>query len=101
VSEPPSEVPADLGDEIGGPGRTYYDDVFKDNIMEALLEACARIWTVEDRLHVLEKVLEDKGLDVSQEIERHTPDAAERAARAEARKEFVNAVLRGFVRRPQ
>ncbi|MEL7030403.1 MAG: hypothetical protein AAGL49_14615 [Pseudomonadota bacterium] len=100
MSESAEEAPISLGDEIGGPGRVYFDDPFKDNIMDALLEACARIWTVEDRMMVLERVLEAKGLDVSAEIERHKPDEAERQVRAAARKEFVDAVLASFIRRP-
>ena len=68
-----------IGHEISGPGRTYFDDVVIDNIMDALLELSASVWTYRDRLFILEKVLEKQGTDVSQLIESYQPSAEENA----------------------
>lgn len=93
-------IPADLGEEIGGKGRVYFDDVVIDNMMDALLELSAAVWTHHDRVLVLEKVLEKNGISVSDAIEAHLPDADEIAARAEAREAFVDQVFGAFLRRP-
>ena len=93
-------VPAQLGEEIGGPGKAYFDNVVLDNILDALLELSAATWTFHDRVNVLEKVLEKHGLNVSEEIEQHLPDEAEIAARAEERAAMVQRVFGSFVRRP-
>jgi hypothetical protein len=95
-----SEVPAELGEEIGGPGKSYFDDVVIDNILDALLELAAAVWTYHDRVNVLEAVLAEKGIEVSAAIEAHVPSAEETARRAAERAQFVERVFRSFVRRP-
>lgn len=94
------EVPAKLGEEIGGPGKAYFDNVVIDNILDALLELSAVTWTFQDRLLVLEKVLEKHGINAAEEVEQHVPDDAEIAARAELRAAMVQRVFGNFVRRP-
>lgn len=98
--QPANNVPAKLGDEINGPGRIYFDNVVIDNMLDALLELSAAVWTYHDRVTVLEKILEQKGISVSLEIEAHLPDAAELEARATERAALVQRVFGGFVRRP-
>ncbi|WP_394728684.1 hypothetical protein [Altererythrobacter sp. GH1-8] len=95
-----AEVPANLGEEIGGPGKAYFDNVVIDNILDALLELSAATWTFQDRLLVLEKVLEKHGINAAEEIEQHVPDDAEIASRAEQRAAMVQRVFGSFVRRP-
>jgi hypothetical protein len=94
------DVPPILGQEVHGPGRTYFDNVVIDNLLEALLELSAAVWTYHDRVNVLEKVLEKKGMSVSDEIEAHLPDTAELAARSAERAALVDRVFGSFVRRP-
>ena len=96
----PSGVPAQLGEEIGGPGKAYFENVVIDNILDALLELSAAVWTYHDRVNVLEKVLEKHGIAVTDAIEEHLPDEAELAARAEERAKLVERVFGNFVRRP-
>ncbi|MEM8917427.1 MAG: hypothetical protein AAGE37_01100 [Pseudomonadota bacterium] len=94
------EVPEELGDEIGGNGRVYFENVVIDNMLDALLELSATVWTHHDRVIVLEKILASKGIDVSEEIEAHLPDEEEVAARAAERDAFVERVFGAFLRRP-
>lgn len=98
--QPGKDVPPILGVEIYGPGRTYFDNVVIDNLLDALLELSAAVWTYHDRVIVLEKVLEKQGLLVSEAIEAHLPDAAELEARAAERAALVERVFGSFVRRP-
>lgn len=93
-------VPEDLGFEIGGPGRKYFDEVVTDNMLEAMLEMSALLWTVRDRQIVLEKILAEKGIDVSAQIEAHAPDETETEARRKERDAMVRQIFRGFLRRP-
>lgn len=94
------DVPATLGEEIGGAGKAYFDDVVIDNILDALLELSAAVWTYHDRVTVLETVLAEKGIEVSEAIEAHLPDQAEIARREEERAALVQRVFGSFVRRP-
>ncbi|WP_422342959.1 hypothetical protein [Parasphingorhabdus sp.] len=95
-----TEVPKELGNEIGGNGRVYFDNVVIDNMLDALLELSATVWTHHDRVIVLEKILAAKGIDVSEEIEAHLPDEAEIAARTAERDAFVERIFGAFLRRP-
>lgn len=93
-------VPEELGFEIGGPGRVYYDDVVTDNVVEALMEMSALLWTVRDRQIVLEKVLAERGIEVASLIESHVPDEAEKIERRQEREAMVAQIFRSFLRRP-
>ena len=94
------DVVEDLGKEINDPGKVYFDNVVTDNILDALLELSAAVWTYHDRVNVLEKVLAAKGIDVTEAIEAHMPDEEEIAARAAERAQLVERVFGSFVRRP-
>lgn len=94
-------VDPDLGYEINGPGRQYFDTVVTDNMMDALVEMSAILWTVRDRQIVLEKILTSKGIDADALIEAHIPDEAEKTMRAAEREDMVGTIFRSFIRRPK
>ena len=94
------DVPQALGNEIGGNGRVYFENVVIDNLIDALLELSAAVWTHHDRVLVLEKVLAAKGINVSAEIETHLPGDDEIAARAAERDAYVQRIFGSFIRRP-
>lgn len=96
---PDAEVTPTVGIEIDGPGRQYYDDPVIDNVMDALLELSAEVWTLRDRFSVLEQVLQGQGIDATALIEAHQPSDAMRAELAGARAAFVERVFAGFARR--
>jgi len=98
--KPAIEVPETLGEEIGGPGKAYFDDVVIDNILDALLELSAAVWTYHDRVTVLETVLAEKGIEVGDAIEAHVPGPDEIARREKERMALVNRVFGSFLRRP-
>lgn len=95
-----SKVDPNLGFEINGVGRQYFDNVMTDNILDALTEISAVLWTVKDRQIVLEKVLAENGIDADALIEAHMPNRDELAMRTAARDEMVQRIFRSFIRRP-
>ncbi|MBL0923124.1 MAG: hypothetical protein IBJ12_01475 [Sphingomonadaceae bacterium] len=93
--------PPPIGEEINGPGRAYFDHVVTDNILDALIELAAEVWTTRDRVSVLETVLAEQGIDAAALVEAPIPSpeqAAERKARREA---FVAQIFNSFSRRTQ
>ena len=96
----PAAIPAVLGEEINGPGKQFFDNLLFDNILDAILELSAAVWTQQDRIHVLETILARQGIPVTEAIEAHLPDADELAERAALRAAFVDRVFSSFVRRP-
>ena len=88
-----------IGREIDGPGRAYFDEVVTDNMLDALVELAAEVWTVKDRMQVLEVVLASKGIDAAALIEAHVPDHELKAARKAARDAFIAQIFASFMRR--
>ena len=92
-----------IGAEIDGPGKQFFDNVVLDNILEAMLELTAAVWTYRDRAMVLERVLGDligDDKDISALIENYRATPEDDAARAAERAELVETVFRSFSRRP-
>jgi hypothetical protein len=97
---------APIGLEVEGPGRRYFDDVVLDNVLEAMLELTAAVWTYRDRAIVLERVLDKLLADshgagtLERLIEEHRPTRQEREARRAEREALATQVFRSFARRP-
>lgn len=96
-----------IGVELRGPGRQYFDDVVVDNMLDALLELTASLWVTQDRVYVLERVLENVMADsharpdLARLIEAWQPSAADQERRRIAREELIASVYRGFARRSE
>ncbi len=96
---PPPEDPRALSpQEIGGPGRTYFDPPAIDGLMEAVAELAAELWAVKDRQYVLERVIGEA--DLSDRVEQWRPTPEQAAARKAEREAFVARIFNGFLRGP-
>ncbi|GAB5457825.1 MAG: hypothetical protein Hens3KO_08550 [Henriciella sp.] len=95
-----SDFPKDLGIEIGGPGRAYFDDIVVDNMFDAVLELSAALWTVRDRQIILERVLAQQGISVTEAIEAYLPTEEDLAVRKAERDEMAERIFKSFLRRP-
>lgn len=92
----------EIGAEINGPGKQFFDNVVLDNLWESMLELTAAVWTYRDRSIILERVLQDlvgDGQDIADLIERYEPTDEDNAARTAEREELVSNVFRSFSRR--
>ena len=93
----------EIGAELSGSGKQFFDNVVLDNILESLLELTAAVWTYRDRAIILEAVLSDlvgRDKDITALIEAHEATPELDAARAAERAELVTNVFRSFSRRP-
>jgi hypothetical protein len=89
-----------IGQEIGGRGKTYFDSIVIDNLMDAFIELAAEVWTTRDRLFILESVLAERDIDAAALIEAHVPPDSVKAERKAAREAFIGQVFASFLRRP-
>lgn len=96
---PTTPTARQVGDEINGPGKAYFDHVVTDNIVDALVELSAEVWTTRDRLMVLEAVLSDQGIDAAALVEAYVPNDTVKADRKAARDAFIAQVFASFSRR--
>lgn len=96
---PTAPTTPQIGDEINGPGKAYFDQVVTDNIIDALVELSAEVWTTRDRLVILESVLAERGIDAAALVEAHVPSDAAKAERKAMREAFITQVFASFSRR--
>ncbi len=77
-------------------GRRILTEDQIDDLGEALLTLTREVYVLTDRLRVLEQVLDDKGLDVHQAVERYavTPDL--QADLDAKRDNLLNAVMKSL-----
>lgn len=68
-----------------------------DALSRALLTVARELWVVQDRLIVLEKVLEERGIDVASSISRYMPPPAVEAELKAGRERFANALVDAFM----
>jgi hypothetical protein len=74
-------------------GRTILAPAQVDEVAQALLALCREVWVVSDRLYVLERVLERRGLDLREAVDQFQPDAHERAELEALRRRLIDQVL--------
>ena len=75
------------------PERQIYKPEQIDDVAEALIALTRELWVTVDRVAVLEKVLEQSGVEVTARIEAFEPDPAFEAELARKRERLLNAVL--------
>ncbi|MBL8642995.1 MAG: hypothetical protein JNK21_03600 [Rhodospirillaceae bacterium] len=64
-----------------------------DKVGQAILTLAKELWVVKDRQAVTEAVLAKRGIDISEEIALHQPDAALEAKLAAERQSLVRKIL--------
>jgi len=67
-----------------------------DEMMSMLLELAAEVWTVKERLYVVEKAAADAGLDLSERIENWQPSEDEAAELDARRKQMLDTMFRSM-----
>jgi hypothetical protein len=65
-------------------------------LLQALAALAEEVWVLRDRQRVLEAVLASHDLDLREEIERFSPDAAMQALLDAERRAFIARVLGAF-----
>ena len=66
----------------------------KEAMFEILMNTVQELWVLKDRQAVLEKVLEERGIDVTDTVERYQPDAEFEKALAAERQRFLAGILK-------
>lgn len=69
---------------------------FSPQLLQAIAALAEEVWILRDRQRVLEAVLASHDLDLREEIDRFTPDAAMSAALDAERRAFIGKVMQAF-----
>lgn len=73
--------------------RTILGPAQLDDVAAALLALTREVWVLSDRLYVLERVLDRRGLDVREAVDRFQPDEREQAELETFRRRLIDGVL--------
>jgi hypothetical protein len=71
--------------EASGRRPAFFDAPGMDQLLSMVLEIAAELWVVRERVFILEAVLKQQGIDVTDAIESYAPNAEEAAALAKMR----------------
>jgi len=80
--------------EASGRRPAFFEAPGMDQLLSMVLELAAEQWVVRERVFILEAVLKQKGVDVSDAIENYAPGAEEAAVLAKMRDEATANIFR-------
>ena len=87
-----SEIPMDPK----GKRPRFFPESGADESVTMILELMSEVWVVKERLYALEKVVEDAGLSVADQLEAWKPTDEQAGELDEQRKRFIQTVLRSL-----
>lgn len=67
-----------------------------DEMMSMLLELAAEVWTVKERLYVVEKAAAEAGVDLEERIENWQPNEEQAAELDAKRQQMLNTLFRSM-----
>ena len=74
----------------------FFPESGADEMVSMMLELMSEVWVLRERLHALEKVAADQGVELTAGIEAWQPDEAEAQQLAATRAEFIANVTRSL-----
>ena len=75
----------------------FLDDPIVDKVMKVVMALAREAYVTRDRLALIEKKLDEKGVVYSADLDDYNPTDEEQAAINERRDEFVNSILEPLV----
>jgi hypothetical protein len=75
---------------------SFFDDSAADQLVTMMLEMMAELWVVKQRVHTLEKVLGEAGINASEQIEKYQLSEDDLAELEGARRKFVETIMRSL-----
>ncbi len=84
--------------EASGRRPAFFEQEGVDQLVSMVLELAAELWVVRERSFMMERVLAQHGLAVSEAIEAYTPTAEEQATLARMRATMTAQMFRTLAR---
>ncbi|MDE2466836.1 MAG: hypothetical protein KGO02_24440 [Alphaproteobacteria bacterium] len=84
----------DLALDASGRRHAFFTQDGVDQLVSISLELAAELWTVRERLYVLESVMAKEGMPVRDKIEAYQLSESERGELAEMRSRMLNEIFR-------
>ena len=84
----------DLAMDASGRRHAFFTQDGVDQLVSISLELAAELWTVRERLYVLECVMAEEGIPLRDKIEAYELNETERSELAETRTRMLNEIFR-------
>ena len=76
-----------------GKRSVFFDDPAVDHLMSMVLALGSDLWSLRERVYVLESVAESKGLFLHDDVEKFTLTEEQEAELSSLRKEFIDRMM--------
>lgn len=76
-----------------GKRPAFFDDPAIDHVISMLLALCGEVWSLRERVYVIEKVAEENGLAMQAAVEAYQLSSDEQAHLAEQRQAFIERIM--------
>jgi len=78
------------------PDREILKDADLNGLGQAIITLTKEIWVLTDRLHIMEAVMVENGLDISEQVKSYQPDDTLRAKLKTENEALISRVLRAL-----
>ena len=86
--------------DFNQPERTTLVDADIAGVADGLLMLTRELWVVSDRLEIMEAVLKERGIDISEDIDNFQPDSELQARLNKKGEQLLSSVLNAVARLP-
>ena len=86
--------------DFNQPERTTLVDADIAGVADGLLMLTRELWVVSDRLEIMEAVLKERGIDISEDIDNFQPDPELQARLNKKGEQLLSSVLNAVARLP-
>ena len=76
-----------------GKRSTFFDDPAIDHVISMVLALSSEVWSLRERVFVIEKVAEDNGLNMSAAVEAYDLSNEDRESLNEQRQAFIERIM--------
>ena len=78
---------------VKGKRSTFFADPAIDHVVSMLLALSSEVWSLRERVAIIEKVADEKGLDLSAAVEAYQLSDQDKTSLAEQRQAFIERIM--------
>lgn len=78
---------------VKGKRSTFFNDPAIDHVVSMLLALSSEVWSLRERVFVIEKVADEQGLNMQAAVEAYQLNADEKQSLAEQRQAFIERIM--------
>jgi hypothetical protein len=78
---------------VKGKRSNFFDDPAIDSVVSMLLALSSEVWSLRERVFVIEKVADEQGLNMAAAVEAYKLDPEEQQTLSDQRQDFIQRIM--------